>query len=73
MSTVLMDGESAQAIVHRWDGVRLRDVTHALTDQGGFKVAFSQEGVPLLDQLRDVPVFVITGVTARNGKHRTLR
>ena len=60
MPRVLLDGQSAQAIVHRWDGVRLRDVCEALTETGGFEVAFSDDGVPLSDQLQHVAVFVIT-------------
>lgn len=46
--------------MHHWDGARLRDACEALTERGGFRVEFSDESVPLADQLRDVAVFVIT-------------
>lgn len=60
MPTVLLDSQSAQAVVHRWDNARLSDLCAALTERGAFHVAFSDEQTPLADQLREVAVFIIT-------------
>ena len=59
MARIVFDSKSAQVIVHRSDGKRLRGLFDALAEGDAFGVAISDHAASLADQLRDADVLVI--------------